>query len=138
MRTSTAREVNFTSIINQLLKDKSQLGNFQVELNVDKNISWDSINEIIKVHVYRIVQESLQNIIKHAQATTVTLHLSMNEDSFILELKDDGVGFSMKKSKKGIGLKNIQSRVQKLKGKLQIESATNKGTTLNINIPTNN
>lgn len=131
-------EVNFTSIINQLLKDKSQLGNFQATLNVDKNISWDSINEIIKIHVYRIVQESLQNIIKHAQATIVTLHLSMNEDSFILELKDDGVGFSMKKAKKGIGLKNIKSRVQKLKGKLHIESATNKGTTLNINIPTNN
>ncbi|MFY0629511.1 MAG: sensor histidine kinase [Flavobacteriaceae bacterium] len=128
-------EINFTTIIDQLLKDKSQLGNFQTELNIDKNISWNGINEIIKVNVYRIVQESLQNIIKHAKAKHVTLGLSTDEKHLDLILKDDGVGFSVKKAKKGIGLKNIQSRVKKLKGNLEINSATNKGTTLHIKIP---
>ncbi|MFY0605015.1 MAG: sensor histidine kinase [Flavobacteriaceae bacterium] len=128
-------KVSFKSIIEQLLKNKSILGGFDFEINTDKNLSWESMNEIIKVNVYRIVQESLQNIIKHAKAKQVLLDFSIKNKSFIFTLKDDGLGFDVKKHKKGIGLRNIKSRVQKLKGKLQIISKKNEGTTIHITIP---
>ncbi len=115
-------EINFTSIINQLLKDKSTIGGFEFELITDKKVSWKKINEVIKVNVYRIVQESLQNIVKHAQAGQVVLDFSIANEQMVLLIKDDGIGFDTRKRKKGIGMKNIQSRVQKLNGKCQIAS----------------
>ncbi len=128
-------DVNFTTIINQLLESKSQIGDFRFHLDIDQNISWKSTDEIIKVNVYRIIQEALQNTIKHANAQNVTLDFSSDSSQLTIRLKDDGKGFSMKKSKKGIGLKNIRSRVQKMNGTIDIVSAIGKGTEIHIKIP---
>ena len=128
-------DVNFTTIINQLLESKSKIGDFKFHLNIDQNISWKSTDEIIKVNVYRIIQETLQNTIKHAKAENVTLDFSTNEQELNVHIKDDGVGFNLKKSKKGIGLKNIKSRIEKLNGTVEISSAPNKGTQIHIKIP---
>ena len=128
-------DVNFTTIINQLLESKSKIGDFKFHLEIDQNISWKSTDEIIKVNVYRIIQETLQNTIKHAKAENVTLDFSTNEQELNVHIKDDGVGFNLKKSKKGIGLKNIKSRIEKLNGTVDISSAPNKGTQIHIKIP---
>lgn len=128
-------DVNFTSIVTQLLESKSQIGDFQFHLNIDENISWKSTDEIIKVNVYRIIQETLQNTIKHAQAKNVILEFSSSDQELSVKIEDDGVGFNLKKSRKGIGLKNMKSRVEKLNGTLEITSAMNKGTQIHIKIP---
>lgn len=128
-------DVNFTTIINQLLESKSQIGDFRFHLDIDQNISWKSTDEIIKVNVYRIIQEALQNTIKHAEAKNVSLDFSSDSNQLSIRLKDDGKGFSMKKSKKGIGLKNIRSRVEKMNGTVNIVSAIGKGTEIHIKIP---
>lgn len=128
-------DVNFTSIVTQLLESKSQIGDFQFHLNIDDNISWKSTDEIIKVNVYRIIQETLQNTIKHAQAKNVILEFSSSDQELSVKIEDDGVGFNLKKSRKGIGLKNMKSRVEKLNGTLEITSAMNKGTQIHIKIP---
>lgn len=127
--------INFTTIIEQLLKDKSTIGNFKYNFSFDENISWKGINEVTKANVYRIVQEALQNIIKHAKAKNVTLVFSNKNQNLIIDLKDDGVGFNVKKGKKGIGIKNIKSRVEKLNGTIQFLSETGKGTSLLITTP---
>jgi len=131
----TDPDVNFTSIVTQLLESKSQIGDFQFRLNIDENISWKQTDEIIKVNIYRIIQETLQNTIKHANAKNVTLDFSTNESQLWVQIKDDGVGFNLRKSRKGIGLKNMKSRVEKLNGSLEIQSAMNKGTQIHIKIP---
>ncbi len=127
--------INFISIIKQLLKDKSEQGNFEHQFTFDDTISWSQINEVTKANIYRIVQEALQNILKHARAKNVTLEFSKNNQNLVLNLKDDGTGFDTKKAKKGIGLKNIKSRVEKLKGTVAFSSKIKKGTTLLIKIP---
>ncbi len=128
-------DVNFTTIINQLLETKSKVGDFQFQLNIDQNISWKTTDEIIKVNVYRIIQEALQNTIKHANAKHVSLDFHANDQYLVVKLKDDGHGFNINKSKKGIGIKNIKSRIEKLNGTLEILSAKNKGTSIEIKIP---
>lgn len=128
-------DVNFTTIVTELLESKSQIGDFQFHLNIDENISWKSTDEIIKVNVYRIIQETLQNAIKHAKAKNVTLDFSTEESQLWVQIKDDGVGFNLGKSRKGIGLKNMRSRVEKLNGTLDVQSAVNKGTQIHIKIP---
>jgi signal transduction histidine kinase len=128
-------EINFTTIIEQLLKDKSSQGEFSYQLQIHENISWKKINEVAKVHIYRMVQEALQNIIKHAQAKNVTLDFFIENAYLALCIEDDGNGFSTKKKKQGIGLKNMHSRVRKLKGDIQVTSDVAQGTMILIKIP---
>ncbi|KAF9658074.1 tetratricopeptide repeat protein [Tenacibaculum mesophilum] len=129
--------INFTTILTQLLKDRSAIGNFTYQFDFDKTIPWNEINEVTKANVYRIIQEALQNIIKHAKAKNVTLDASFKREELIISLKDDGIGFNAEKKKKGIGIKNITARVQKLGGTLEFISKENQGTTLVIITPFN-
>ena len=128
-------DINFTSIIKQLLADKSIIGNFTHQVYFAKNISWKSIDAVTKANVYRIIQEALQNIIKHSKASMVDISFKRDKNQVFIIIKDDGIGFDVKKGKKGIGIKNIKSRIEKLKGNLSIKSEINVGTTLHIKIP---
>ncbi|WP_130735384.1 sensor histidine kinase [Flavobacterium sp. J27] len=103
----------------------------------------DTIEENIAISVYRIIQESLSNIIKHAKASQVKIILGKEKKNYVLLIKDNGVGskeLSMTtlinenentSQKLGIGLKNILSRTKMIKGSIYIDSTT-KGTTLRI------
>ncbi|MDJ1500071.1 sensor histidine kinase [Xanthocytophaga agilis] len=87
-----------------------------------------------QVNIYRIVQELLTNAIKHANASEIIVQCSQNESIFFITLEDNGQGFDpvAKGQKSGIGLTNIQNRVEYLKGKLDISSTLSEGTTINI------
>ena len=126
---------NLENLINQLLKEKSVLGNFEFSLDIDKVVSWEKIDELIKINVYRIVQESLQNIVKHAAATKVSIAFSIVNDQLSMAINDNGKGFNTKKSRKGIGVKNIESSVHNMRGTLTINAKLNKGTQQAIQIP---
>ncbi|MFT6959959.1 MAG: two-component system NarL family sensor kinase [Polaribacter sp.] len=128
-------EVNFTSLIKQLILNKSEVVNFKYEIDFDENINWYHFDAIVKVNLYRIIQEAIQNIIKHADAKNVSINFHLNNNTLILCIEDDGVGFDLKKKRNGIGLKNIKSRVKKLNGVCFVSSALNKGTKIKIEIP---
>ncbi|WP_100613639.1 tetratricopeptide repeat-containing sensor histidine kinase [Confluentibacter citreus] len=127
-------KTNFESIMDQYLKTQSLVGHFKYEL-INKGILFDGINDFTKVNIYRILQEAIQNIIKHAKAHHVLIHFYLEAERLNLVIEDDGVGFDVTSDKKGIGLKNIASRVEKLKGSFKIESIANKKTLIHIIIP---
>jgi two-component system NarL family sensor kinase len=87
-----------------------------------------------QLNIYRIIQELLNNTIKHAQASKIKIKFIHTEDSFVFTVEDNGIGFKTENAKKltGIGLKNIDCRVSVLKGKLFIDSEFNKGTFVRI------
>lgn len=87
--------------------------------------------------VYRIIQELLRNVVKHAQASTVIVQITAENDFLSIVVEDDGCGFDPEDSslQKGIGLDNVSSRVKLLGGHLTIDSEMGEGTTMNINIP---
>jgi signal transduction histidine kinase len=91
----------------------------------------------LETSIYRIVQEALSNIIKHAKAQNVTLQLWIHNDVLSLMIEDDGVGFKTweAKKEKGIGLMNLETRVRLLNGILTLDSYPNNGTTILIEIP---
>ncbi len=93
----------------------------------------------ISIAVYRIVQEGLNNIIKHAQAVSVLLHVIDKEDELYCVLEDNGKGFLMSEMPgyTGAGLKNIAERVMLLDGKLEIHSNPGGGTSIEFQIPKN-
>lgn len=80
--------------------------------------------------VFRIAQELLQNVLKHAKATEVYISLTQNNNLLMLEIRDNGCGFNTQKPEvwQGVGLQNISSRVRLLGGQFNIQSVENKGT----------
>ncbi|HTZ05809.1 MAG TPA: GAF domain-containing protein [Gaiellaceae bacterium] len=90
----------------------------------------------VETALYRIVQESLTNVVKHAQATTVSIVLARKADSVSLVVEDDGVGFDPGSPREGgIGLVGMQERVALLGGRLSIESHPGAGTTFQAEVP---
>jgi PAS domain S-box-containing protein len=88
-----------------------------------------------KLMLFRIIQEQLNNIVKHAKAKLVTIDLYKIKDNLVLEVKDDGLGFNMQTVRKGLGLTNIKNRAELFGGQVQIFSSEGKGCLLKITIP---
>jgi signal transduction histidine kinase len=91
----------------------------------------------LEEELYRIAQEGLNNVVKHAGATRVQIRLKYDAHAISLEMSDDGKGFEPEAVSQsgGFGLQGIQERVQQLGGILQIESALGSGTRLSVRIP---
>ncbi|MEP5338807.1 MAG: ATP-binding protein [Algibacter sp.] len=127
-------KTNFESLISQYISQQSLIGCFSYSIT-SKAVQFDAIDDSIKVNLYRIIQESIQNIIKHAKAKRVMMQFYIETNRLNLVIEDDGIGFDGKTSKKGIGLKNMASRVLNLNGIFKIDSVTNKKTLIHIIIP---
>ena len=97
----------------------------------------ERLHEQVEISVYRIIQESLNNIRKHARAREVIIQLSQSDNMLSITVEDDGQGFNVNqaRAKGGIGLRSIESRVKYLNGTLDIDSKTGEGTTVNIEVP---
>ncbi len=98
----------------------------------------DELNQLsgnIQIDIYRIIQELLNNIVKHANASEVEIYFSKEENDLHLLVEDNGIGFDITTLKKGIGLNNIESRINALHGEVIIDSKAGRGTAVNINIP---
>ncbi len=98
----------------------------------------DNISSSVQTNIYRIVQELLTNACRHSHAQNIIVQCLQNEDVILLTVEDDGQGFEMADIHQisGIGLKNIQRRVEYIQGKINIESKPKEGTTINIEIHT--
>ncbi len=98
----------------------------------------DNLSEAIKFTLYRIIQEIIHNIIKHASANQINMSITQTDDGINLMVEDDGVGFNTSLVNSGLGLKNIHSRVKLINGYFDVDSSLNRGTIYNVTIPLNN
>lgn len=94
------------------------------------------------IHVYRIVQEALNNVAKHAKATEAWVEMEERERELCLEIRDNGVGFDVgdpteRSLNDGIGLMGMRERAGHLNGTLDVQSVTGKGTVISVRIPLN-
>ena len=104
--------------------------NFICEFDdVDENL----LSSSLKLTIFRIVQEQLNNVMKHASASTVWLRLHCKADKLQLMVKDDGIGFDLKKKRNGVGLQNIASRTELCNGEVHIKTAPGSGCELMVN-----
>ena len=85
--------------------------------------------------MYRIVQEQINNIVKHSSANSVLIELFAEENNIHLIITDDGTGFDVNTVKKGQGLKNMRSRAELLNGATEMITAPGKGCKLKVTIP---
>jgi two-component system, NarL family, sensor kinase len=96
----------------------------------------DSISESQQIAIYRIVQELINNALKHASASNILVSCTQNSTRFFITVEDNGKGFDLKKETSiiSMGLKNIKNRVEFLNGKLEIDSEPENGTAFNIEL----
>jgi PAS domain S-box-containing protein len=87
-----------------------------------------------KLMVFRIIQEQLNNIVKHAEATHVNISLVNDQGHLVLEVTDDGKGFDTATIKRGLGLTNMKNRAELLGGNFSLFSSPGKGTSVHVNI----
>lgn len=130
-------DINTESIINSI-KDFAYLIHESSGLNIDLSLPPEIINSLEeneRLAIYRIIQEQLNNIVKHADATHSNITLKKQQSRAILQIADDGCGFDIQKKHPGIGLSNIQNRVEMLRGSFFIKSAPGAGCQLTIELP---
>lgn len=128
---------NFVVILTNLIEHQRKAFKTKVRFSLDKNIDWANITNEVKINLYRIVQEALQNSNKYASPTLIKVEFvkEYEPSRVILSVSDDGKGFNLKKAKKGIGLQNIEFRTKECKGKLELITKLGHGTLLNVEIP---
>lgn len=126
---------NFVSIVHNLLEDQKSLHEARVTYNIDTNINWDKIGNAIKINMYRILQEGLQNTNKYANAKNIKVEIKGDKENVYLKIDDDGIGFDINKKSKGIGMQNMISRTNDCYGIIDIKSEKGKGTKIEITVP---
>lgn len=127
---------DFPLLLNDLLVEQARLGGFNHRFIQEPDIAWDRIPDRIKINLYRISQEALHNIIKYAGCGKVEISIRQTGGYTFLEIRDDGIGFNVKKKHRGIGLKNMESRAKQIGGRLEIQSEPGLGTRIQISIQT--
>ena len=111
--------------------------NNQIQIEVVYHNLESRFENSLELTLFRIIQELITNVIKHAEATEATIHITNHDDSLNIMVEDNGKGFNTKNIPKasGMGIHSIDKRIENLGGTVTIESEKNKGTSVIIDIP---
>ena len=131
-------DLGLAAAIDWYLKGFSRRHGVKIELLQDR--MEERLTADTEAAIYRIVQEALTNVAKHAQATTCRVYLQRLTNTLLVTIEDDGIGFEPDAPRapgapRGIGLLGIRERVTQLRGELRLESAPGKGTRLTVEVP---
>ena len=125
----------FIDIIKSLIETQTKAYQLDYTFEEDHDINWEEVPNKTKIHIYRMLQECMQNIYKHANANRIKISFQLKNNVILITIEDDGSGFNVNKARKGIGLKNIDSRVNDVGGKAEVFSKIGVGTKIKITIP---
>lgn len=135
LRPSILEEAGLVGALQARLEAVEARSGFQTAFQVEGE---RCLSPFVEAELYRVAQEALNNVLKHAQAKQVTVHLRFNEERLCLKIQDDGIGFDLEMARQsgGLGLRSMEERVQQIGGNLILETAPGKGTTLRIEVDT--
>lgn len=106
-----------------------------VIINGLENIDWSNINNLKKITIYRVLQESLINMKKHSKSNLVIISFKEQENKLILNYFDNGIGINLEENIKKNGLQNAENRITAINGSFYFDSEPNKGVKINMIIP---
>jgi two-component system sensor histidine kinase UhpB len=128
------REIGLIESIEDIMEDLKLARGIAVNLEI-QDILEEEIEDRRKLTLFRIVQEQLNNIVKHAKAKSVNIRLLGEDGNLILTIADDGVGFDVNRHRKGVGITNIISRAEIFNGNVEIHSTPGDGCVLEVRLP---
>ncbi len=129
------KDKSFHDLLVELKQKYEQLKLFAFNISVYPDNALQNLDVYIKHNLYRILQELLANVSKHAKAKDVQLSFNKHDNLLIMILEDNGLGFKEQTQKDGIGIKNIKQRVASINATFHIESTLERGTTVVVEIP---
>lgn len=113
--------------------EKIKIAKKSTTINLEVNVSSKIVFTSIKgINIFRVIQEAINNALKHANATKISISLNENQNNIIITIKDNGKGFDLNNVTLGNGLKNIKSRIEEIGGTFTIDSSINTGTTITV------
>ncbi len=124
--------------LSDAIKELSEMIEITTAIKIKCDCTVDIKDNDRRIHLYRIIQEVLNNIVKHSKATAVNISVRKNEKYILVDIIDNGIGFDKDralKSSTGRGLKNIKSRVEILRGKSYLSTRINRGVHYSFEIP---
>ncbi len=121
--------------VQKLAKNASNVNNLMIEVQ-DFGLT-GRLENTLEIAIFRVVQELITNIIKHAKASEASISITQHKDSLSIIIEDNGIGFNPKKiiKNEGMGLTSIEKRVEHLEGTMEVDSTPGKGTSVLIDIP---
>ena len=121
--------------VEKLAKNASGTNKLKVEVQ-DFGLE-DRLENSLEITIFRIIQELMSNVIKHADASEATISITQHKDSLNIIVEDNGRGFDAQKfqQKEGMGLSGIERRIEHLEGTLEVDSTPGNGTSVLIDIP---
>ena len=129
LTTDIIKNSGLCAAIENIRRDTMEVNSVKIVFNVKYFIE-NSVNDKFKLNIYRIIQEQLNNIVKHAKATKVVIKLLQNKKSIKLIISDNGIGFNTGKKRNGIGIANIKSRAVSFNGTADFISQPGSGCVL--------
>jgi PAS domain S-box-containing protein len=127
------KDVNLKELLERIIADLQKMGSIQTSFTFD--FTPHLPDDDLKLNIYRIVQEQVNNILKHAGAKKVIISVTAAGNLIHIMIKDDGKGFDTSKARKGIGISNIINRTESFNGTITITSSPGKGCSLDFSMP---
>jgi PAS domain S-box-containing protein len=118
-----------------LLKDFNIADQYEIALFFHEDVKKQELTQEMQLNLYRILQEQLRNIFKHAKATSIEIDVLIHHDSLKMWISDNGVGFDPATVKEGIGLNNIRRRAELFSGRFEVETSPGNGCEIAIYLP---
>lgn len=132
----TLGEIGLEDSIKELVESINLTNRIEIHYSLQA-ISELQIPHDMHLAVYRIIQEQLNNILKHASASAVSIELKKDESNLILHITDNGTGFDPSVKRSGIGITNMRTRAENLGGQFELRSKPGNGCQLSVSFPLN-
>jgi two-component system sensor histidine kinase UhpB len=120
------------TIEEQLRRFKAQYG---IETSLSTQGELDDLGSDQQLVLYRVTQEALNNVVRHAGAQSVSVQIKRTDGSVALEVADDGAGFTVGEEKRGLGLEGMAERARLVNGEFEVYATPGRGTTLKLRVP---
>lgn len=130
----TLGDIGLIESVQDLCDSLKRTHSFRVDF-FHRHFSESGMPDNMKLMIFRIIQEQVSNIIRHARANSITIKLQSDAEFIVFSIEDNGQGFDPQHHKKGMGLKNIANRVALFDGRVDIESSPGKGCSVTVSIP---
>lgn len=124
-------ETGLEEAVDNLIKEITTVHTIKIRPKL-QDFTEDNFSHKFNLNIFRIIQEQLNNIIKHAKATDVEISIKETPEQLFVTIKDNGVGFNSNMKRKGVGISNIVNRAELYKGDVLINTAPGKGCTLSV------
>jgi PAS domain S-box-containing protein len=127
------KDVDLHGLVQSILESLRQ--NTLINTTFQYDVDNLELSDDLKLNVYRVIQEQINNVIKHASPGKVDISVKADKNALHIEMKDDGKGFDMSKKRKGIGISNMMNRIESFNGQMVMDSSPGNGCSVHIDIP---